>query len=227
MTENNEKTLLTLAVLGGTGREGSGLALRWANAGYHVIIGSRDGQRGAEKAVELNEKLGGEYLQGMGNAEAAEKAHIVVLSVPYDAHQSTLESVREHLTGKILIDVTVPTTNPPTLTKVYIPAGYSAALEAQHFLGDDVRVVAAFQNVSHAHLKKLEHEVNFDVLVCSDDEEAKQNTIQLVEAMGMRGVDAGVLANAVAVEAMTAVIMHINKKYGVKGGAGIRITGLG
>lgn len=224
MTERDETTLLTIAVLGGTGKEGSGLAMRWANSGYNVIIGSRDGQRGAEKAVELNQILGSEMLHGMGNEEAAEKAHIIVLSVPYDAHKSTLESVKQYLNGKILIDVTVPM-KPPAVTQVHVPEGHSAALEAQAYLGEGVRVVAAFQNVSAVHLKKLEHPVDCDVLVCGNDDEAKQNTIQLVEAAGMRGVDAGPLTNAVAVEALTPVLLYINKKYQVKG-AGLRITGL-
>jgi hypothetical protein len=224
VTERDETTVLTIAVLGGTGKEGSGLALRWANSGYKVVIGSRNAQRGADKADELNKILGGEYINGTGNEDAAAQAHIVVLSVPYDAHKSTLESVKAHLSGKILVDVSVPI-KPPEVTSVYIPEGHSAALEAQEMLGDEVRVVAAFQNVSAVHLKKLEHDVNCDVLVCGDDEEAKQNVIQLVEAAGMRGIDAGPLANAVAAEALTPVLLYINKKYQVKG-AGIRITGL-
>lgn len=224
MTDRDEKTVLTVAVLGGTGKEGSGLALRWASSGYKVLIGSRDAQRGADKAVELNKLLGGDYISGMSNEDAAAQAHIVVLSVPYDAHHQTLESVKSYLDGKILVDVSVPI-KPPVVTSVYVPEGHSAALEAQQMLGDKVRVVAAFQNVSAVHLKKLEHPVDCDVLVCGDHEEAKQNVIQLVEAAGMRGVDAGPLKNAVAVEALTPVLLYINKKYQVKG-SGIRITGL-
>jgi NADPH-dependent F420 reductase len=224
VTEKDEKTVLTIAVLGGTGKEGSGLALRWASSGYKVLIGSRDAQRGADKAVELNKLLGGDYISGMSNEDAAAQAHIVVLSVPYDAHHYTLESVKSNLDGKILVDVSVPI-KPPAVTSVYVPEGHSAALEAQEMLGDKVRVVAAFQNVSAVHLKKLEHPVDCDVLVCGDHEEAKQNVIQLVEAAGMRGVDAGPLKNAVAVEALTPVLLYINKKYQVKG-SGIRITGL-
>ncbi len=224
MTDRDEKTVLTIAVLGGTGKEGSGLALRWASSGYKVLIGSRDAQRGADKAVELNKLLGGDYISGMSNEDAAAQAHIVVLSVPYDAHHQTLESVKDYLDGKILVDVSVPI-KPPSFTSVYVPEGHSAALEAQEMLGNGVRVVAAFQNVSAVHLKKLEHPVDCDVLVCGDHEEAKQNVIQLVEAAGMRGVDAGPLKNAVAVEALTPVLLYINKKYQVKG-SGIRITGL-
>jgi NADPH-dependent F420 reductase len=212
----DENILVSIAVLGGTGKEGSGLAMRWASAGYKVIIGSRDAQRGAEKAAELNEVLGGEYLTGTSNEEAAKEAHLVVLSVPYDAHKPTLESVKEYLSGKTLIDVTVPL-EPPHVRTVFVPEGHAASLEAQAYLGDDVKVVAAFQNVSAVHLKNLDHDVDCDVLVCGDDEAAKEDVIQLVGAAGMRGVDAGPLKNAVAVEALTPVLLYINKKYGVKG----------
>lgn len=216
--------LLTIAVLGGTGKEGSGLALRWAHSGYRVFIGSRDAERGAAKAQELNGILEGEYIAGMSNLEAATKADVIVLSVPYSAHRPTLESVREALAGKLVIDVTVPLL-PPHVRQVHVPEGHAAALETQAFLGQDVKVVAAFQNVSAVHLKQLNHQVDCDVLVCGDDAEAKSDTIKLVEAAGMRGIDAGPLVNAVAVEALTPVLLYINKTYKVKG-AGIRITGL-
>jgi hypothetical protein len=220
----DEKLMMTIAVLGGTGKEGSGLALRWASSGYGVVIGSRDAERAQSKADELNSQLGDNYIVGASNLEAAQKANVIVLSVPYDAHKTTLESVKEALLGKILIDVTVPM-RPPEVTQVHVPAGYSAALEAQSYLGEGVRVVAAFQNVSAVHLKKLDHKVNCDVLVCGDDEAAKNDTIELIKATGMRGIDAGPLVNAVAVEALTPVLLYINKKYKVKG-AGIRITGM-
>ncbi len=220
----DEIMLLTIAVLGGTGKEGSGLALRWAHSGYRVFIGSRDAERGKAKAQELNEVLNGDYIIGMGNLEAATNADVVVLSVPYSAHKATLESGRDALQGKLVIDVTVPLL-PPNVRQVYVPAGNSAALEAQELLGEAVKVVAAFQNVSAVHLKKLDHSVDCDVLVCGDDAEAKSDTIKLVQAAGMRGIDAGPLVNAVAVEALTPVLLYINKQYKVKG-AGIRITGL-
>lgn len=220
----NEILLLTIAVIGGTGKEGSGLALRWANSGYRVFIGSRDAQRAQEKADELNAILGGEYIMGMGNAEAAASANVVVLSVPYDAHRPTLEMIREGIAGKVLIDVSVPL-KPPDVRRVFVPEGHAAALETQAVVGDVAKVVAAFQNVSAVHLKDLEHDVDCDVLVCGDDEKAKEDALWLVTAAGMRGVDAGPLANAVAVEALTPVLLYINKRYKVKG-AGIRITGL-
>jgi 8-hydroxy-5-deazaflavin:NADPH oxidoreductase len=216
--------LMRVAILGGTGKEGSGLAKRWALQGYRVIIGSRDAERAVAKAAEMNAELGGDYLSGMGNLEAAATASLVVLSVPYDAHKSTLESVKDQLHGKVLVDLTVPL-KPPAVRTVHIPPGISAALEAQAYLGERVRVVAAFQNVSAEKLKDPQMVVACDVLVCADDEEAKRDVIQLADAAGMRGIDAGPLANAVAVEALTPVLLHINKVYKVKG-AGIRITGI-
>ncbi|MCB9457173.1 MAG: NADPH-dependent F420 reductase [Anaerolineaceae bacterium] len=218
------KQMLTIAVLGGTGKEGSGLAMRWALNGYNVIIGSRDPERAASRAVEMNAELGGDYLTGLENGAAATQADLVVLSVPYSAHKPTLEGVKDCLAGKVLVDLTVPL-QPPKVRTVHVPEGHSAALEAQAYLGDTVRVVAAFQNVSAEHLRNPNHVVDCDVLVCGNDAAAKADVMKLVEATGMRGVDAGPLANAVAVEALTPVLLYINKAYSVKG-AGIRITGI-
>lgn len=214
----------TIAVLGGTGKEGSALAVRWALNGYKVIIGSRSAEKAAAAAAEINAELGAEYLIGTSNQEAAEAATTVVLSVPYDAHRATLESVAAQLKGKVLIDLTVPL-KPPAVTTVNIPEGKSACLEAQALLGSDVAVVAAFQNVSAVKLKDPNNQVDCDVLLCADNEDAKATALHLVEAAGMRGIDAGPLANAVAVEALTPVLLYINKRYKVKG-AGIRITGI-
>lgn len=223
MTDNNSPIVVTIGILGGTGKEGSGLAMRWALNGYRVVIGSRDAERAAARAAELNAALNGEYIVGKSNAEAAEEADYVVLSVPYDAHRTTIESVKDQLKGKVMIDLTVPLA-PPDVMRVNVPEGKSAALEAQSYLAESARVVAAFQNVSAVKLKDPNVTVDCDVLVCSDDADAKRGVIQLVEAAGMRGIDAGPLANAVAVEALTPVLLYINKAYKVKG-AGIRITG--
>jgi NADPH-dependent F420 reductase len=215
---------MVIAVLGGTGKEGSALAMRWTLKGYDVIIGSRDAARAASRAAEMNAELDGDYLRGMDNAAAAQAADLVVLSVPYDAHRTTLEGVRQHLAGKILVDITVPL-KPPQVRTVHLPPGEAAALEAQACVGADVRVVAAFQNVSSVKLADLHSAVDCDVLVCGDDEAAKGAVMQLIEAAGMRGVDAGTLRNAIAVEALTPVLLYINRRYGVKG-SGIRITGI-
>lgn len=224
MTDTNKNKIISIAVLGGTGKEGSGLALRWAQAGYNVIIGSRDAGRAADAAAEMSEILGTEHVSGTDNLSATQQADVVVLSVPYSAQVPTLEAVKDALGGKILVDVTVPLA-PPKVRTVHVPEGHAAALETKAIVGDDVRVVAAFQNVSAVHLKNLDHAVDCDVLVCGDDEDAKDEVIRLVEATSMRGIDAGELANAVAVEALTPVLLYINKKYSIKG-SGIRITGL-
>jgi 8-hydroxy-5-deazaflavin:NADPH oxidoreductase len=224
LTDANGSMIQTIAVLGGTGKEGSALAKRWALNGYRVIIGSREAEKAKTAVVEMNAELGGDYLTGMANEEAAQAAHIVVVSVPYSAHKSTLDGVKQHIEGKILVDLTVPLL-PPAVRTVYVPEGKSACLEAQALLGAGVKVVAAFQNVSAEKLKNPETYVDCDVLVCSDHDEAKDDVMALVKAAGMRGVDAGPLANAVAAEAITPVLLYINKKYGVKG-SGIRITGL-
>jgi 8-hydroxy-5-deazaflavin:NADPH oxidoreductase len=221
---SDEPIIMTIAVLGGTGKEGSGLALRWALNGYRVIIGSRDAERAAAKAKELNDQVGETYITGMANTDAAKAANLVVLSVPYSAHRATLEAVKPHLTGKVLIDVTVPLA-PPNVASVHLPEGQAAGLEAQALLGDEVRVVSAFQNVTSTKLKKPDMEVNCDVLICGDDADAKTEVVKLVEAAGMRGIDAGSLRNAIAIESMTPVLLYINKSYKVKG-AGIRITNL-
>jgi 8-hydroxy-5-deazaflavin:NADPH oxidoreductase len=213
----------TLAVLGGTGKEGSALAKRWALNGYRVIIGSRSADKAITVAAEINAELGGDYLTGMANEDAAQQANIVVLAVPYEAHPATLSSVKDELQGKLLVDLTVPLK--PPVTTVHLPEGKSACLEAQALLGAGVKVVAAFQHVSSDKVKDPDKYIDCDVLVCGDDDAAKTETLELVKAAGMRGVDAGPLANAVAVEALTSVLLYINRKYKVKG-AGIRITGI-
>lgn len=220
---SDERTLLTVAVIGGTGKEGSGLAMRWALNGYRVIIGSRDAERAQAHAAELNAKIGADVLVGMGNPDAAAEANVVVLTVPYSAHVGTLESIKAQLDGKILVDITVPL-QPPKVRTVHLPAGGSAAQEAKTIVGENVRIVSAFQNVTHEKLQDLERSIDCDVLMSGDDAEAKDEVGKLVEAAGMRPIDAGPLANAVVAEALTSALLYINKKYGIKG-AGIRITG--
>jgi NADPH-dependent F420 reductase len=224
MAEADSPIMLTVAVLGGTGKEGSGLAMRWALFGYRVLIGSRDAAKAIEKCAELNQEMGGDYLVGLSNEAATQAADIVVVSVPYNAQMSTYETVRSHLNGKIVVDVTVPLL-PPDVRTVHIPDGGSAVVAAQKSLGPDVKVVSAFQNVSAEKLKQPGTEVDCDVLVCSDHNDAKTEVMKLVEAAGMRPIDAGPLANSAAAEALTPILLHINKTYKVKG-SGIRITGL-
>jgi hypothetical protein len=214
----------SVAVLGGTGKEGSALAMRWALNGYKVIVGSRSAEKAEAAVAEMNQTLGGEYLVGMSNEDAAKAAETIVLSVPYDAHKSTLTAIKPFLKDAMVIDLTVPLA-PPAITTVNVPAGKAACLEAQELLGAEIPVVAAFQNVSAVKLKDPTYEVDCDVLVCADSDKAKENAFALVRAAGLRPIDAGPLANAVAVEALTPVLLYINKRYKVKG-AGIRITGV-
>lgn len=215
----------TVAVIGGTGNEGPGLARRWAMSGqYNVIIGSRQADKAERVASELNEQIGQNLLQGMANEAAAQAADICVLTVPYSAQGTTLTALKEILQGKILVDVTVPL-KPPKVARVNVPPGLSAAQEGQAILGEGVRVVSAFQNISATHLASDHDEIDCDVLICGDDKEAKKEVIALAAAAGLRGIDAGLLQNAVAAEALTSVLIGINIRHKVKG-AGIRITGL-
>jgi len=222
--EEKSPLLLTIAVLGGTGKEGKGLAYRWAKAGYKVLIGSRSSEKAVHAASEIMELLeGSSSVVGTSNLEAAEQANIVVLSVPYAAHRDTLESVKDAVKGKLLIDVTVPLV-PPKVTKVQMPPDGSAAQEAKAILGDDAQIASAFQNTSH-ELLLTDGEVECDVLVTGSSKEARTETIKLVEAAGLTGWDAGPIENSVVVEGLTSVLIHINKQYGSTH-AGIRITGV-
>jgi NADPH-dependent F420 reductase len=223
----NETTLPVIAILGGTGDLGTGLARRWAAAGYRVIIGSRSLDKAEAALVDLQQVMSGRGVSGitvraMENLAAAEEADIVALTVPFSHQSSTLEAVRAALEGKILIDVTVPLV-PPRVARVQLPPQGSAGQIAQALLGEGVRVVSAFQNVAAHHLQEG-HGLSCDVLVCGDSKDARAEVVKLVEAAGMRGIHAGSIANAAAVEALTSVLIFVNKQYGIQ--AGIRVTGL-
>ncbi|MCW5668697.1 MAG: NADPH-dependent F420 reductase [Hydrogenophaga sp.] len=215
---------LTIAVLGGTGAEGSGLAYRWSRAGHAVVIGSRDADKARASAAELNTLAGASGIQGMSNEEAVLAANIAVLTVPYAAQRPTVLPLREALRGKILVDVTVPL-KPPKVDHVALPEGGSAVAALQVELGQEVRVVAGFQNVSAHHLKDPTHVVDCDVLICGDDRDACDEVVALASSAGLRAIHAGPVANAAAAEALTSLLIFINKRYKVKG-AGVRITGL-
>jgi hypothetical protein len=213
-----------IAIIGGTGKEGRGLAVRWARAGHDVILGSRDAERAATSARDLAAAAGRDNIRGDENAAAARAAEVVVLCVPYAAHAATLQSLREALGGRILIDLTVPL-QPPRVTEVTLPAGQAAALEAQALLGAATPVVAALHHVSSAHLADPGHVIECDVLVCADAPDAKRVVLGLVQDLGLHALDAGPLRNAIALEALTPVLIHLNKKYKSRG-TGLRITGL-
>jgi NADPH-dependent F420 reductase len=211
-------------VLGGTGKEGAGLALRWANAGHHIVIGSRARERAAQAATAINGRLGAERAEGLANAGAAAAGDIVVLTVPFAAQLATLQEVRTALAGKILIDVTVPLV-PPQVGRAQLPDGGSAVLAAQKMLGAGVRVVSAFQNVSAELLSDLDRPIDCDVLVCGDDRDARAQVIALAREAGMRALHAGPLVNSVVAEALTSVLITINRQYKITH-SGIAITGL-
>lgn len=213
-----------LAILGGTGKEGSGLAARWAAAGYQVVIGGRDAAKAEATAAELAAEIPGARISGADNAAAAAAGEIVVLTVPYAAQQATALGVADALQGKILVDVTVPLV-PPKVNRVQLPEGGSAVMALQKALGEGVRVVSAFQNISAHHLRDLDHHLDCDVLVAGDDIEAREAVVALAEAAKLRGYHAGPLCNSVVAEALTSVLISINQRYKVPS-AGIRITGL-
>jgi len=220
----NEALLLTIAVLGGTGKEGKGLAYRWAKAGYRVLIGSRYSEKAVTVASEIMELLEGESsIVGATNREAAQQADIVVVTVPFAGHREILESVKDVVHGKLLMDTTVPLV-PPKVSKVQMPPAGSAAQEAKEILGEDVEVVATFQNISYEHLLD-DGEVECDVLVTGSSKKARQEALTLVEAAGLTGWDAGPIENSVVVEGLTSVLININKQYGSTH-AGIKITGV-
>jgi 8-hydroxy-5-deazaflavin:NADPH oxidoreductase len=221
MTTHNP-SLPVIAVLGGTGKEGPGLAMRWAHAGYKIIIGSRQAEKAQATAAELNDKLGIDFVEGLQNDAAARKADISVLTVVYSAHEAAVQGLKEALQGKIMVDATarVDFRDPRP------PEPPSAPSLAQEILGDGVRVVGAFQTVpSHVLKKNLGESLDTDVLVCADDLDAAEQVIKLAEAGGMRSYYAGKLENAVVVEGLAAMMISLNKHYGVRT-ASISVTGV-
>ncbi|MDG2070200.1 MAG: NADPH-dependent F420 reductase [Pseudomonadales bacterium] len=212
----------SIAILGGTGDLGGGLARQWSRAGYKILIGSRTLEKAEAAAKALLDEFPDLNVTGHENLDAATTADLVVLTVPF-AHQiSTLETVKPGLTGKVLVDVTVPLV-PPKVGTVQLPASGSAAEAAQACLGDDVQVVSAFQNVGAQHLNE-DHAIACDVLVTGNKRAARDTVISLVEVLGLKGWHAGPLANAAAAEAMTSVLITINRHHKIEG-AGILITG--
>ena len=213
-----------IAILGGTGNVGRGLALRWGRAGYDVTIGSRSSDKAAHVSAQLNSELGRAAVGHGGYCEVAASAPVVVLTVPYAAQRSAVEEVADLLAGKILLDTTVPLM-PPKVARVQLPSGGSAVAAVQAMLGSSVRVVSAFQNVPAHLLLDLAHEVDCDVLVCGDDVAARETVVQLIADIGLRALHAGPIANSAATEALTSVLISINARYKLPG-AGIRITGV-
>jgi len=214
----------TIAIVGGAGKLGRGIALRLSGAGFPVVLGSRNVDRAVAAAGEIADLLGSDArISGAPNREAAQAAHIVIVAVPFASHAETLTELREVVQGKILVDATVPLV-PPKVTRVQLPPTGSAAKSAQKMLGDRVRVVSAFQNVAADSLAGG-GALDCDVLVAGDDPAAREEIIRLASAIGLRAWHAGPIDNAAAAEALTSVLIFLNRHYKVDG-AGIRITGV-
>jgi 8-hydroxy-5-deazaflavin:NADPH oxidoreductase len=214
----SENARPVIAIMGGTGDLGSGLAKAWSRAGYRVVVGSRSAEKAAAAAADL-----GDGVSGAENRDAAAQADVVVVAVPFASHDQTLEEIRDVVQGKIVVDAAVPLV-PPKVSTVQLPSGGSAAQIAQRVLGDGVKVVSAFHNVGAAKLH-AGGRVECDVLVFSDHKDARDAVIELCSAVATRGVGGGALANSAAAEAMTSVLIWINRAYKCLG-AGISITGL-
>jgi 8-hydroxy-5-deazaflavin:NADPH oxidoreductase len=212
----------TIAILGGTGDLGTGLAIRWAKAGHEIVIGSRTQQKADAAVAELKKISPQTKARAMENSAAAAAGEIVVLTVPFEHQLSTLESVRAGLEGKILIDVTVPLI-PPKVGTVQLPPEGSAGKRAQNFLGDGVKVVTAFQNVA-AHLLQQDVKIECDVLVAGNSKEARDKVVELVEEAGMSGWHAGPIENSAAAEALTSILIQINRRHSISH-SGIKIVG--
>lgn len=217
-----------IAIIGGTGKEGQGLAYRWAKAGYPVIIGSRNREKAESAKIPITELLSSSgvkdfWLEANENEHAVQDCDIAVLTIPYEFHDQTLLNLKDSLKGKFLIDVTVPLV-PPKVSTITIPPDGSLGLHTQLILDNEVKVITAFQNISFELLIKDEP-IHCDVLVCGVDKESREIGLRLVKDAGLKGWDAGPLENSIIPEGLTSVLIRINKKFGTHS-AGIKITGV-
>ncbi|WP_313806717.1 NADPH-dependent F420 reductase [Sphingobium sp.] len=206
-----------IAVVGGTGKLGAAIARRLAKAGRTVLIGSRSTENAQRVAHQL-----GFGLTGLSNADAAQAGDIVIVTVPFAAQDATLADIKPFVQGKIVVDTTVPLL-PPKVMRVQLPEEGSAAVRAQNALGQEVTVVSGFHNVA-AHKLATDQDIGCDVLVFGDDKGARSAVVELANQAGLRGIHGGALVNSAAAEAMTSLLIFINKTYQVDG-AGIMITG--
>jgi NADPH-dependent F420 reductase len=213
--------MTSIALIGGTGALGAAIARRLAKAGESVILGSRDPAKAAAAAAALQAETG-QPVQGLGNAEAAAAASIIIVTVPFASQETTLAEIAAGCRGKIVVDTTVPLM-PPKVMRVQLPLEGSAAVRAQKLLGEGVTVVSAFHNVA-AHKLATDAPVECDVLVFGDERAAREQVLRLVAQCGLRGLHGGALVNSAAAEALTSVLIFLNKTYAVDG-AGVRITG--
>ena len=215
---------MRIGIVGGTGKEGAGLGLRWALAGHEVLIGSRDPERARGRAAELATRAPGARVTGMANADAVGAADVVVLAVPATGLRDTLPELRDACRGKVVISTVVPLTFGGGRLFTPPPAG-SSAEEAQEILGQAARVVGAFHHIAAHELQAGDHPFDCDLLLCGGDAEAKALVTKLGASMGLRAVDVGPLTNAGPLEGITAVLATINRRYKLKN-SGIKITGL-
>ena len=216
---------MRIAILGGTGKEGAGLGLRWAQAGHEIVIGSRDAARAAAKAGELAAQAPGACVEGMSNRDAAAAADVVVLALPAAGLQKTLPEVKDGCRGKVVVSTVVPLTFGGGRLFTPPPQG-SSAEEAQEILGPEIRLVAAFHHIAAHELSATDHTIACDLLLCGGDAEAKKTVAELGASMGLRAIDVGPLTNAGPIEGLTAVLATVNRRYKLKN-SGIQITGLG
>ena len=211
----------TIAVIGGTGDLGSALTMRWSNAGYRIIIGSRDEDKAQAAASKFNKSLGKDFVRGMTNLEAARSAEIIVLTVPFSNHQAIVEEISQAAQGKIVVDTTVPLV-PPKISRVQLPEFGSIAKRTQEKLGNNVKVVSALQTVAAASISG-DVSTASEVLVCGNNVEARERVIGLVKSAGLKAWHAGPIDNSVVSESMTSILIFLNKHYQIHG-AGIRIV---
>jgi NADPH-dependent F420 reductase len=215
---------MKIGILGGTGKEGAGLGMRWAQAGHEIIIGSRDAERARSKAAEMAAHAAGSRISGMSNRDAAAAAEVVVLALPATGLANTLPELRAGCRGKAVVSTVVPLTFGGGRLFTPPPQG-SSAEEAQEILGAEARVVAAFHHIAAHELSATDHAIECDLLLCGGDAEAKAIVGELGTSMGLRPVDVGALTNAGPLEGITAVLATVNRRYKLKN-SGIKITGL-
>jgi len=214
---------LAIAIIGGTGRMGKGLAVLFASAGHHVLIGSRNEKKAALAVEELRKKYGYENITSHNEEDSSRLAEVVVISIPPAAHTETIHRLKDLISNKLVIDVTVPL-DPQDRTKLAMPSQGSAGLETQSILGSKAMVVDAFQHISYRLITQTPVEET-EILVCGSPDHARIRAIQLIDSTGFKPIDAGGLENSPAIEGLTPILIHMNKVY-QKENLSIKIEGL-
>ena len=216
-----EKDIKSIGVLGGSGALGAGLSFRLARAGYNVVIGSRNPIKALKKILAINQRLVKEKISVESNYECADKSDLVILAIPFSNHREIIMEILPAVQKKILIDTTVPLV-PPKVARVQLPVFGSVAKQAQEWLGKEVHVVSAFQNVAASHLLGDDFSQG-EILVFGNKKEAREIVIRLIQKMGMKGWHAGSIDNSVVAESITSVLIFMNKFYKMQG-SGFKIV---